>query len=98
MGANTRLDCLSDLVRHKANLRVTCRTCSKVGIIDAARFNRYCLLRCWNTQLASLAVRFVCRQCGARASHLKATPEKAGPDGFPKDERGWKMLFRRLRD
>ena len=46
MSANTRLDSLSDLVKHKANLRVTCRTCDKVVVIDAQRFARYCHLRC----------------------------------------------------
>ncbi|MFC7537847.1 hypothetical protein ACFQPG_10790 [Sphingomonas sp. GCM10030256] len=98
MGANTRLDGLSDLVKHKANLRVTCRTCDKVSVVDAQRFNRYCLLRCWNTQIEALGQRLVCSRCGARAPHLKATRERPGPDPFPKDERAWKLLFRRLRD
>ena len=98
MSANTRLDSLGDLAKHKANLRVTCRTCEKVSIIDAERFNRYCLLRRWNAQLEALGARLVCGRCGARAAHLRATPERAGPDPFPKDERGWKLLYRRLRD
>ena len=98
MAANTRLDSLSDFARHKANLRVTCRTCGKVGIIDAGRFARYCLLRCWNGYLEQLGHRLRCSRCGARSSHLKATRERAGPDPFPKDETEWKRLFRRLRD
>lgn len=98
MAANTRLDSLSDLARHKANLRVSCRTCNKVSVIDAARFNRYCLLRCWNTQLEQLGHRLVCSRCGARASWLKPTREHPGPDPFPRDERAWKLLYRRLRD
>jgi len=98
VAANTRLDSLSDLCRHKANLRVTCRTCDKVSVIDAERFNRYCLLRCWNTQLGQLGSRLVCSRCGARRSHLGPTRERAGSDPFPDDERGWKLLYRRLRD
>lgn len=98
MAANTRLDSLSDLIKHKANLRVTCRTCEKVSIVDAQRFSRYCLLRCWNAHLEALASRLVCKRCGARTSHLKATRARAGPDPFPISESGWKLLYRRLRD
>jgi hypothetical protein len=98
VGANTRLDSLSDLARHRANLRVQCRTCERVAVIDAARFNRYCLLRRWNNQLAQLGVRLTCGGCGARNVHLKATPEAAGADRFPRDERAWKQLYRLLRD
>ncbi len=66
MAANTRLDSLSDLIKHKANLRATCRTCDKVSVLDARRFARYCLLRCWNSHLEALATRLVCSRCGAR--------------------------------
>ena len=54
VSANTRRDSLSDLIKLKANLRVACRTCEKVSVIDASRFYRYCLLRCWNSQLEGL--------------------------------------------
>ena len=97
MSANTRLDSLSDLIKHKANLRVECRTCEKVSVIDASRFNRYCLLRCWNNQLEALAVRMMCSRCGARGAHVKATRAKPGPDPFPVGEQAWKRLFRSLR-
>lgn len=98
MAANTRLDSLSDLVRHKANLKVHCRTCDKVSILDADRFGRYCLLRGWNSQLQQLGHRLRCGRCGAKNSHLKATPERAGPDPFPRNEAAWKLLYRRLRN
>lgn len=98
MGANTRLDSLSDLVKHKANLRVTCRTCDKVGVLDAQRFSRYCMLKCWNAHLAALCSRLVCSQCGARNAHVKATRERPGPDPFPRTEHAWKLLYKRLRD
>ena len=98
MAANTRLDSLHDLARHKASLKLTCRTCGKVSLFDAQRFARYCILRGWNTQLASLNVRFVCRQCGARNVHLGASPEPPGSDPFPKDEGEWRRLFKQLRD
>ena len=70
MSAATRLDSLSDLVKHKANLRVTCRTCEKGSVIDAHWFARYCLLRCWNSQLEALAPRLLCSRCGARGAHV----------------------------
>jgi hypothetical protein len=76
---------------------VTCRTCDKVSVIDAQRFSRYCLLRCWNSQLEALATRFTCSRCGARGAHLKATRERPGPDPFPKGEYEWKRLFKSLR-
>jgi Zn finger protein HypA/HybF involved in hydrogenase expression len=98
MATNTRLDCLGDLARHQANLKVECRTCRKVTVIDAARFNRYCLLKRWNTQVQQLGHRLVCSRCGSRDSHLRATPEQAGPDPFPRNEQGWKALYKRLRD
>nr|WP_294168402.1 hypothetical protein [uncultured Sphingomonas sp.] len=97
MSANTRLDSLSDLIKHKANLRVECRTCEKVSVIDAKRFNRYCLLRCWNNQLEALSVRLMCSGCGARGARVKATRAKPGPDPFPVGEQAWKRLYRSLR-
>ena len=65
LSANTRLDSLSDLIKHKANLRVTCRTCEKVSVIDARRVARYCLLKCWNSKLEGLAPRLIRSRCGA---------------------------------
>ena len=98
MAANTRLDSLHDLARHKASLRVECRTCSNVHLFSAERFARFCMLRSWNAQLASLSARLVCSRCGARKAHLSAVPERPGSDPFPQSEAGWKQLHRRLRD
>ena len=98
VAANTRLDSLHHLARNKASLRVECRTCDRVRLFDAERFARYCMLRGWNTQLASLSARLVCQQCGARHVRLSASPERPGPDPFPATEAGWRQLFRRLRD
>jgi ribosomal protein S27AE len=98
VGANTRLDSLHDLMRHKANLRVDCGTCSKVSVLDASRFARYCLLRGWNTQLETLYSRLTCGRCGARPARLRAVPARAGKDPFPNGEREWKRLYQRLRD
>ena len=95
MSVDTRLDSLSDLIRQKANMRATCRTCGKVSVVDAQRFARYCLLRCWNTHLEALACRMICRQCPARGAYLKATRERAGPDAFPRGEYAWKRLSKR---
>lgn len=98
VSADTRLDSLSHLVPHKANLRVQCRTCDKVSIIDASRFRRHHLLRRWNAYLEQLGYRLPCSRCGAKNSYLKATSERAGPDPFPTSEQGWTQLYGRLRD
>ncbi len=97
MSANTRLDSLSDLIKHKANLLVIC-VCGKRHIYDAQRFNRYALCRVWNTQLESLRHRIRCDRCGRRGPQTKATPEPPTPaDPFPRSEQAWKQLVRRLR-
>lgn len=97
MAANIRLDSLSDLVRHKANLKVQCRTCDHTAVIHAARLGRFCFLKTWNTQLGQLGHRLRCSRCRAKNSHLKAVGTRAGPDPFPKSEREWGLLYRRLR-
>lgn len=97
MSANTRLDSLGDLIRHKANLAVECG-CGRRHVLDAVRFHRYALLKCWNTQLFTLRSNLKCIACGKQPARLRATPEPPTPaDPFPHDERGWKLLQRRLR-
>jgi hypothetical protein len=98
MSANTRLDSLSDLAKHKANLRVRCPECHAENVFDAARFNRFALLKGWNSQLGALAHHIRCRTCKRRGPYLSATP--APPtlaDPFPRSEDGWKQLHRRMR-
>lgn len=98
MSANTRLDSLHHLIKHKANLLVTCR-CGRQHIYDAQRFCRYALCRGWNTYLESLANRIRCDRCGRRGPHLKATPDLPTPaDPFPRTEDAWAGLVRRMRD
>ena len=98
MPANTRLDSLHDLARHEASLRVECITCANTRWLDAERFARYCMLRGWNTQLASLGPRLRCSDCGAKNVRLTATRDAPCSDPFPKTEADWKQLFRGLRD
>lgn len=98
MAANTRLDSLSDLVKHEANLLVLCG-CGRAHVLDTSRLARNVMLRSSNNQLQALRTRLRCGACGRRPSHLKATPEKPTlADPFPRDERGWELLRRRLRD
>ena len=80
VSANPRLDSLHDLIKHMANVRVTCRTCDKVSVFDAARFARYCHLRCWNQQLEALSGRLKCSRCGAQGGALEGD-EGAGRQG-----------------
>ena len=60
VSANTRLDSLSDLTKHKTDLRVRGGPARKVSVIDARRFARHCLLRCWIRQMDVLAPRLIC--------------------------------------
>lgn len=97
MSANTRLDSLHDLIKHKANLRVTC-PCGKFHIYDASRFARYALVKQWNTQLEALRHRIRCEACGRRGPHMRAVANPPTPaDPFPQTEAEWKLLVRRLR-
>jgi hypothetical protein len=97
MSANSRLDCLLDLIRLNANVHVECR-CGHISILSAERFNRYCLLRGWNTQLATLHYRLKCAACGQRPNWVKATNKPPGEDRFPTTEGAWRQLYRRMRD
>ena len=98
VGANTRLDSLHHLVKHKANLRVTC-VCGKQHVYDAARFCRYAMCRNWNTQLEALSHHIKCDRCGRRGPRLKAVPDAPTPaDPFPRSEDEWKVLVKRMRD
>lgn len=97
MSANTRLDSLHDLIKHEANLRVTCR-CGKQHVYDARRLCRYAMCRGWNTQLEALAFRLRCDRCNRRAPQLRAVMEPPTPaDPFPRTEDEWKRLVKRLR-
>jgi hypothetical protein len=97
VAANTRLDSLHDLIRHKANLRVTCQ-CGKVHVYDAVRFCRYAMVRMWNVQLEALRHRIKCDRCGRRGPHMRAVPDAPTPaDPFPRTEGEWERLSRRLR-
>jgi hypothetical protein len=97
MSANTRLDSLPDLVRHKANVQASC-ACGRTHVFDAMRMRRYAILRNWNSQLEALRYHIRCRSCGRRGVLLKATPLPPTPaDPFPTSEAEWKRLERRLR-
>ena len=98
VAANTRLDSLSDLAKHEANLLVLC-TCGRAQVLSTPRLARYVMLRNWNDQLQALRSRLRGAACGKRPTYLKATPELPTlADPFPRDERGWELLRRKLRD
>lgn len=97
MSANTRLDSLHDLIRHNANLQITC-LCGRQHIYDASRLCRYAMCRGWNEHLEALGYHLRCSACGKRGPHLKAVMQPPTPaDPFPRSERDWKALIRRLR-
>lgn len=58
MGANIRLRNLSDIVRLKANLRVECRSCDHVGLLDAVKVSRWFHCHGWND-----AIEVACLRC-----------------------------------
>lgn len=57
--------------------------CRHISIISAERFNRYCLLRGWNTQLATLHYRLKCAASGWRLTRVKASTRRGDEDRFP---------------
>ena len=98
MSANTRLDSLADLAHNKANLMIRCR-CGHHHIYDAERFNRYAMIRGWNTMLETIHGRLKCARCGRRGPDLHVTPMPPTlADPFPRSEDEWRQLYRRMRD
>jgi Zn finger protein HypA/HybF involved in hydrogenase expression len=68
--SSKRLDTISDFTRHGYSLRVDCRSCKRLVIIDPRKITLLCQRRNWSRQLAAVERRLRCSQCGSRDVRL----------------------------
>ena len=61
-----RLDEIGDYNRHGYKLRVDCRTCRRVTIIEPLELVLLCQRRGWSRQMGVIERRFKCSHCGGR--------------------------------
>lgn len=96
MGVN-KIERLADLVWHKSNLRVFCG-CGHSSIVDAAKMLRWYECHRYWTAWHSLGLHLYCSRCGNRPRGWRGDARSpTAPDRFPRDEREWQRLVRRLR-
>lgn len=100
MGANFRWHSLGEL-RGKWNLIIEC-PCRHAGTLDAANLLRWFLCNGWSTERARIAMHLKCSACHRRGRqggfYIGITAGLPTSDPFPKNEAGWTMLVRRLRN
>lgn len=95
MSTNTRMDQVSGLIKHKANLQVTC-PCGATRVFDAERLCRCAPLQGWNTYLEALGHHSRCQKRRRRNPYLRpVTNPPTTADPFPHTEDRWKALWRR---
>jgi hypothetical protein len=73
--SSKRLDDIGDFRRHGYSLRVDCRTCKRVAILDPSSLVLLCNKKGWSRQMASVEGRLRCSGCGSK-------DVRCGP-GFP---------------
>ena len=64
--SSKRLDAISDYTRHGYTLRVDCRACGRLAIIDPLKITLLCQQRQWSKQTAAVERRLRCSKCGSR--------------------------------
>ena len=97
MGANTRLDRLSDYQRHSANVLVVCG-CGHRGMLDTGKLRRWFFCHRWNDAIEVLGAHLRCSMCLGRPVRIRATPERPDRPEWMALDGDWKRLVRRLRD
>ena len=60
------LRAISDYHRNHFNLRVDCRACGHVALLDPLPIVLLCQERGWSRQMASVQARLRCKACGAK--------------------------------
>ncbi len=99
MGANAKYETLGDIVRRGLNIAVECR-CGHVGVIDAARMERWYACHQWDRRLHMLRDHLYCLGCGGRPLDMRIRPsgqQPTAPNRFPVSEQQWERLVRGLR-
>jgi len=97
VGANTKIESLSDVLRHKMRLTAICR-CGHKATLDTEKLYRYYLVRGWDVRKHMLGDHICCSRCRSRPTELRVThllPD--GPDWGPRTEDQWKALVKRMR-
>jgi hypothetical protein len=61
-----RPDTISDYTRHGYTLRVDCRACKRLAIIDPLKITLLCQRRNWSKQIGAVERRLRCSSCGSR--------------------------------
>ena len=64
--SSKRLDDIGDFRRHGYSLRVDCRTCKRVAILDPSRLVVLCNKKGWSRQMASVEARLRRSGCGSK--------------------------------
>ena len=64
--SSKRLDDIGDFRRHGYRMRVDCRTCKRIAILDPTSLVVLCNENGWPRQMASVATRLKCSKCGSK--------------------------------
>ena len=64
--SSKRLDDLGDFLRHNYRLRVDCRGCKRVAILDPIPLIETCQRKGWSRQVGAIEQRMKCSGCGSR--------------------------------
>lgn len=64
--SSKRLDAISDYHRHGYMLRVDCKACGRVAIVEPRQITELCQRRGWSRQMGQVERRLRCSKCGGR--------------------------------
>lgn len=68
--SSKRLDSIADYSRLGYALRVDCRQCRRVAVMDPLQIVLQCQQRGWSKQMPALEGRLRCSRCGSRDTRL----------------------------
>lgn len=95
MSSNFRAETLLELTA-RGNVAVICR-CGHRGVLEGRKLARYYLVHMWDGRLHMVGDHLRCTRCRAQSPSIRLTADAPTSDFGPRDERGWKLLVRRLR-
>ena len=99
-----KLDTLIHCALNRRTLKLSCRNCPHVGLLDAVPVFFLFERKGWSGLMWDVPKRFYCSRClterlrKVRAPRVQVTTEQPGKSQFPyPDERTWKKLLSRYR-
>jgi len=99
-----KLDTLVHCALHRRTLRLSCRRCPHVRLLDAVPVWHLFERKGWSGLMADVPGRFFCSRCmterlrKVRSPRVQVTEDRPGKEQFPyPDERTWKRLISRYR-